>query len=387
MPSTVFYGDPRQARLEAKETLPAKLDIILDRLHLRDRVKGETVALKMHVGNNLSYSTIHPVFVRKVVQAIKDGGGKPFVVDVDWDVAQAETRGYASEVIGCPVFPVDGVNKKYFYLHEKPFKNIKAWRVGGMIEDATFLVNFAHIKGHPSCSYGGAVKNLALGGMNGATRSEIHDTYHFDPYFFPEKCLDKEVLKQIVSACPHGAIVEDEKHPGTLHIHFEPCNQCGRCLQAAPAGSLKIDAVNFHSFPEAIAISAGVVLSTFELGKAIHLSLATHQTPVCDCFGFTSMPILPDAGLFGSDDIVAIEQAMLDMTGETRLIEENVPTAMEIHTRQGHPYRWLFGPLKDPYLTPMFAEKHGLGTREYELVDVMPVEKIEYSSMSYIKAN
>ena len=29
MSSVVFYGSPRQAKLEAKETLPAKLDLIL----------------------------------------------------------------------------------------------------------------------------------------------------------------------------------------------------------------------------------------------------------------------------------------------------------------------------------------------------------------------
>jgi uncharacterized Fe-S center protein len=37
------------------------------------------------------------------------------------------------------------------------------------------------------------------------------------------------------------------------------------------------------------------------------------MTPVCDCFGFTGMPILPDAGIFGSDDIVAIDRAVLDL--------------------------------------------------------------------------
>ena len=83
MASKVFFGTARQARLEAKETLPAKLDLILEQLHLRDRVDKETVVIKMHTGNNMVYSTIHPVFVRRVVQAIKDGGGKPFVVDVN----------------------------------------------------------------------------------------------------------------------------------------------------------------------------------------------------------------------------------------------------------------------------------------------------------------
>jgi len=62
MPSPVYFGSARQARLEAKESLPAKLDLILERLHLRDRVKDETVAIKMHTGNNIGYSTVHPVF-------------------------------------------------------------------------------------------------------------------------------------------------------------------------------------------------------------------------------------------------------------------------------------------------------------------------------------
>src|SRR5512137_446213 len=79
MTSIVYFGSPRQARLVAKETLPAKLDLILGKLHLRDRVKGETVVIKMHTGNNMIYSTIHPVFVRRVVQAIRDGGGTPYI--------------------------------------------------------------------------------------------------------------------------------------------------------------------------------------------------------------------------------------------------------------------------------------------------------------------
>ena len=92
MASQVFYGSPRQARLDANETLPVKLDLIVDRLAIRDRVKGENVAIKMHLGGNVGYSTLHPVFVRRVVQAVKDGGGRPFVVDLNWS---AERRSRA----------------------------------------------------------------------------------------------------------------------------------------------------------------------------------------------------------------------------------------------------------------------------------------------------
>lgn len=384
--SIVYFGSARQARLEANETLPAKLDLILERLNLRERVKGETVALKMHTGNNLGYSTVHPVFVRKIVQAVKEGGGKVFVTDVNWDARGAEERGYSSETIGCPVFPTAGPDEKYFYAHHRPYKNIQDWKVAGMIQDASFLINLAHVKGHPSCSFGAAFKNLALGCMVGETRGAMHDAMHFDRYWFADRCPDDDTRQRIVDVCPHDGIVIDKHNSTELHMHFEQCNQCGRCVQVAPPGSLKIDPVNFHAFQEACAISTAITLSTFAPGKAVHLSLATHMTPVCDCFGFTSMPIMADVGIFGSDDIVAIDQAVLDMTSNLRLIEENLPTSMEIHTREGHPFRWLHGPHKDPYKVCEYGEQLGLGSRQYELVDVLPVETIARAPIGYIPA-
>lgn len=387
MTSKVFYGSPRQARLEGRETLPAKLDLILEQLNLRERVKGETVAIKMHTGGSLSYSTIHPVFIRKVVQAIKDGGGKPFVTDTNWDVDGAEARGYSNEALGCPVYPAAGPKDQYAYAHHHPYKGIEDWHVAGMIQDASFLVNFAHVKGHPTCGFGAAVKNLALGCMIGKTRSAMHDVMHYDRYWFRENCPDRETFECIINSCPFRALTEDRHVPGDIHLHIEQCNQCGRCLRVAPPGSLKIDPVNFHSFQEACAISTAITMSTFEPGKAVHLALATQMTPVCDCFGFTSMSVLPDAGIFGSDDIMAVEMAMLDVTNRLRLIEENLPTIMEVHTREGHPFRWLHGPYKDPYLIIDYGERYGLGSREYELVDVLPVEDIREGGMVYIRAN
>ncbi|MCD6290728.1 MAG: DUF362 domain-containing protein [Anaerolineae bacterium] len=387
MASKVFFGDARQARLRAEETLPMKLDRILDALHLRDRVKGETVAIKMHLGGNVGYSTVHPVFVRRVVQAVKDGGGKPFVTDHASSAMTAWQRGYTEETLGCPIYPVAGPDEKYYYVHKKEYKNVKEWGIAGMVQDASFLIDLAHVKGHPSCGFGGAFKNLALGCVIRETRSAMHDTVHYDKYWFKEKCPDAATRQKIVESCPFGALTLDKEDPEEIHIHFDNCNQCGRCLRVAPPGSLKIDPVNFASFQEAQAIATSLVLGTFEPGKMIFINLATHMTPVCDCFGFTGLPILPDVGVFGSDDIVALEQATLDVIGRHRLIEENVPASMEVHTRDGHPFQWLHGPYKNPYWVVEYGEKLGLGSREYELVDIMPLEKIERAPLSYIPAD
>ena len=101
MTSTVYFGSARQCRLEAKETLPVKLDLILERLNLRERVKGETVAIKMHTGNKIGYSTAHPVFVRKIVQAVEeDGDGmsaeKARVTSAPFLPSSSSTPSYAS---------------------------------------------------------------------------------------------------------------------------------------------------------------------------------------------------------------------------------------------------------------------------------------------------
>ena len=83
------------------------------------------------------------------------------------------------EVLGCPIYPLAGPKDSIIYSHHRPFKNIQDWKLGGLIEDATFLVNFSHVKGHPSCGFGAAFKNLALGCMVGETRGAIHDTNHY----------------------------------------------------------------------------------------------------------------------------------------------------------------------------------------------------------------
>ncbi len=370
MPGKVYFATAKQHKLDANETLPIKLDKILQELKIDKRVKNESVCIKMHLGGNVGYSTIHPVFVRRVVQAVKDAGGRPFVTDTPGAVLTAHTRGYSQETLGCPIVSISGPDESFFYTLKKKYKNISEWKMAGAIHDATFLIDLAHVKGHPTCGFGGCFKNLALGGYAWPTRAQLHDTMHYDKYWFKEKCKDDATRKKIMDSCPWECIVRDKNDPKELHLHFDECNQCGRCLQVAPKGALKIAPVNFRSFQEACGIAVSLVLATFDKKKQVFINIAEHLTPVCDCFGFTGMPILPDIGIFGSDDIVAVEQATLDMIGKEELMEANIPGIMEIQNDAGHPFQQLHGPYKNPYFVVEEGEKRGLGSRKYQLIDI-----------------
>jgi len=212
----------------------------------------------------------------------------------------------------------------------------------------------------------------------------MHDTFHYDRYWFKEKCPDAATAKKVVESCPFGAMSLDRNDPMEVHLHCDPCNQCKRCLQVAPAGSLKIDPVNFASFQEACAISTKIALSTFKPENMAFLSLATQITPWCDCCGFTTASILPDIGIFGSDDPVALDQAALDMMAQQKLIYENIPRSLEPRPGAGHPLQELLGPYKNPYLVTGYCEREGVGSRQYELADVLPVKEKGFLGPAYI---
>jgi hypothetical protein len=48
---------------------------------------------------------------------------------------------------------------------------------------------------------------------------------------------------------------------------------------------------------------------------------------------------------------------------------------MEPQNNGGHPFAQLHGIYKDPYIVVRYGEKLGLGSQEYDLVDVLPVQE------------
>jgi uncharacterized Fe-S center protein len=350
---------------------------MLELLDLSTIKKQDKVAIKMHLGFSSGYQTVPVYFVRKIVKAVKKAGGWPFVTDNPTSVYNAAERGYTQETCGCPIIPIAGVKDGYTSPVEINYKTVDTLDLGGALRDADVLIDLTHVKGHGCSAYGGAIKNIALGSFSGPSRWEkLHGVHSIDPYWDSEKCTP-EHAKKLVESCPYKALSYDaEKHK--LGMMMFACRNldCMKCQEVdKDVGSLKIVPEQFSSFQEVMAIAAKKVLETFDEEKRFFLNVALAITPHCDCMGMAQPSVVRDIGILGSRDIVAIEMASLDLIKDAGLIEGAIPPYFR-HVNLDpsadlHPFSRLWGSMKNPYQVTDYAEQQGLGTRDYELIEIL----------------
>ena len=380
--SIVFFGSTETSTIEREHSLVAKLDTIVDKLGIKDVVKGKNVAIKMHVGYKLGYSTVHPFLVGRLVRTVKKAEGRPYILDIPRQIREVHLRGYAEEVIGCPILPVAGIKDNYFIEKEVNYKGVKTLKMGGNVKDADILINLSHVKGHNNAGFGAALKNLALGCFTQDSRVNMHHTDQYDAYWDSDKCSNPEGL---VKACPYNLIKWEN---GKLTVDFGLCNQCMRCAQADKDECLQIRRENFESFFEIMSMATDLVLSEIGKENCFHINVAFDITQYCDCWGATTGNILSDLGFLGSRDILAIDKATLDLLADKPLIKENVFKISDINDDPDlHPFARLHGPYKDPYLQIKFGEKYNLGNPNYEIEEVIsPQEVVKKTLPKFPKA-
>ncbi len=361
MSATVHFASVAFDRLEAQATLPAKFMRVLDLYPLSEMVKGKRVAVKMHLGGGIGYSTIPPLFVRLLVRALKEAGGNVFVTDSPDAVLTAVERGYTQEVLGAPLVATSGSKDRYYYPVPVDYKTLKEIRVVGEIHDADVLIDFSHVKGHGACGYGGACKNLAMGCVTQDTRGQIH-ALQGGLEWNAELCTHCETC---IGSCRFKANTFTPE--GKYVIDYETCHYCQHCVNACPQGAITLDANGFADFQEGMALSTQAVLAPFMPDRVLFINLLLHMTYLCDCWGFTTPALHPDVGLVVSRDIVAIEQASLDLIKVENLMMQGVPKG-KVLGDTGHLFERLHG--KDPFVQVRALERRGLGTRDYTLVEV-----------------
>ena len=259
-PADVLFASADMERLESKLSLPAKFIRMLDRLPMERVCQGAVVAVKVHVGGNLGYTTIPPLFMRFLVEKIKKAGAKSvFLSDGAGATESATPRGYTAEVLGAPVIAAAGASEKYFYTRKMRYKTLKSLELCGNIMDADALINFSHFKGHGDCGYGAACKNLAMGCVTTRSRGQLHQLEG-------GLALDSELCigcKKCVEACTHGAASWD-KEKGRLSIFFHNCTYCRHCMLVCPKKAITITGGGFIPFQRGMALAAKEVLKGFD---------------------------------------------------------------------------------------------------------------------------
>ncbi|MDL2318512.1 DUF362 domain-containing protein [Eubacteriales bacterium OttesenSCG-928-A19] len=358
MTASVLFAPMAYARYEASQTLPAKFERLLKQSGLGERVQGKSVAIKMHVGDGIGYSTIPPVFVQTLAAFVQEHGGDCFCTDHYLYRRNPARRGYTEMNLGCPLLDDCAHLGKYYYEKAVDFKTFRHVDVAGLIHDADFLIDFSHVKGHGSCAFGGACKNIAMGCVTDRTRHEIH-ALEGGLVWNREKCIH---CNKCIKSCNHFANSFDED--GTYEVNYHHCTLCQHCVKVCPTEAITLDNHDYADFQMGMALCTKAVVDTFAPGNVYYINVLTQITALCDCWGMTTPSLVPDIGIMASDDIVAIERASLDAIRIEDLNPAGVPEGMELGA-EGHLFERLHG--KSPFVQLEKLEEVGLGTQAYTL--------------------
>jgi len=361
--SEVLFASAKMKQLRPQASLPAKFQRQLDEIELEPKFKGKSVAIKMHLGGNLGYTTIPPLFVKLLVDKLKAVGASPFVTDTSGAVKEAKYRGYVEEALGCPIVPAAGLNEKYFITKPIGFLTLDEIQVCGEIVNADAMIVYSHGKGHGMCGWGGAIKNIAMGCVVGKSRGAIHAVYNTELTWDEELCTHCELCS---TNCPNNAIKFSED--GKMDIFFHDCKYCNHCVTSCPQQAITIEGDGSERFQGAMARTTKAILDTFEENSVLYINQLTSVTPFCDCWGFSSPSIVPDVGILVGTDIVSVEKASIDMIRNEDLIPGSIPEQMEIADADVHLLQKLHK--KDPYLQCVESAKVGLGSMEYTIKEI-----------------
>ncbi len=311
--------------------------------------KGDIVAIKLHMGELGNIGYIRPIFVRKVVDFVKEKGGKPFITDtttlygghrgnaIDY-LYTASINGFNLSSMGCPIIIADGLLGK-----DEEIVKVNGYEIGvaKAIMEADCLVVLSHFKGHGMAGFGGAIKNVGMGCCSKSGKIWQHEVTK--PLHDESKCI---LCKNCLIFCPWNAIEENNG----IKINYEKCKGCGACTVLCEQGCFYLNDVK--EFQRRVAIATKAVLNNFK-GKALFLNFLLDITPRCDCCSFPDKPIIDDIGILASNDIVSIDKASYDLICS----KAGRDIFYEIHKIDGK-------------IQIEEAEKLGIGESRYELKEL-----------------
>ncbi len=377
MAAKVYWTD---MRTHGTISMLTKLERLLERSELAKMdLQNKFVAIKMHLGEPGNTAIIRPTYVKTVVDFIRKRGGKPFLTDCNTlyvggrknaldHIDSAYINGFSPLTVGAHVIIADGL--KGTDEVEVPLEGMTycpAPKIGRALMDADVVISLTHFKGHEQSGFGGALKNLGMGGGSRAGKMEQHAAGK--PEVDAQQCVG---CKQCAKNCAHDAITfpaadPAEKFPKAI-INQDRCVGCGRCI-----GACNQDAIQ-PMWDEAREVLnhkiAEYTLAVVKDRPCFHISLVMDVSPTCDCANQSDAPIVPNVGIFCGLDPVALDQACADAVNAAPILQNTALTdaAGCDHHNDEHGHFHVVHPETCWEEQLIHGERIGLGSREYELI-------------------
>ncbi len=373
MSAAVYLADLRAGH---HENLFSKLLRLLEEAGL-DRVvrKDDLTAIKIHFGEKGGHAYIRPVFIRRIVDRVKELGGRPFLTDSCTlypgqrkEAVSALTcgieNGFAYAVAGAPLIMCDGLRGHSARRVQVDGEILPTVDIGLEILEADTLITASHFKCHELTGFGGALKNLGMGCSSREGKLEQHSTVA--PTVAEEHCTG---CAACLKACAHDAIAFIE---GKARVDAKKCTGCGRCISVCAPLAMKINWNEETSLVMKKMAEYAKGALHGKQGRTLFVNFVTQVSPACDCYGHSDAPIVPDLGILASTDPVALDQACADLVNQARGF---AGTALKSgHQPGGDKFRGVH-PEIHWEVTLEHAEKIGIGTRKYTLTELAPLGK------------
>ena len=335
--------------------------------------KNKFVAIKLHFGEPGNLAYLRPNYAKVVADLVKELGGRPFLTDCNTlyvgrrkqaleHLDAAYENGFNPFATGCHVIIADGLkgtDEEYVTVPNGEY--VKEAKIGKALMDADIVISLTHFKGHESTGFGGALKNLGMGGGSRAGKMEMHNDGK--PHINHKKCIG---CGACVKICAHGGPSITNKKST---IDENKCVGCGRCIGVCPVDAVEVNwDATVKKLDYKIAEYAWAVIHD---RPSFHISLIVDVSPNCDCHSENDAPIVADIGMLASMDPVALDQACADLVNAAPPIRnsqlgENI--AKNPEGCKGHDHFHNSTPESGWEDCLEHGEKIGMGTRQYELV-------------------
>lgn len=365
MSSPVYFIN---LRANLKENLLKKLERLLTTAGMATAVsKRDLVAVKLHFGELGNAAFIRPIYLRKVVAAVKAAGGSPFLTDANTlysgtrsdsphHLTTAIQNGFAYPVVEAPLIIADGLRGRSETAVAIDQKNFKEAFIGNDIVEADALVSVAHFKGHELSGFGGTIKNLGMGCAS--RRGKLAQHSNLSPKVKPKKCIgcgdcEDHCSQRAIAVIEEKAIIDPEK-----------CIGCGECLLICAQAAIQIQwNQSIPIFMEnMVEYTLGVMKGKED--KSLFINFITNVSPACDCYPTNDAPLVRDIGILASKDPVAIDQASVDLVNQEPALADS---CLKTNTGPGEDKFQGVYPKVDWRHQLEYAETVGLGTRDYQL--------------------